>query len=388
MSDDQVDTTRAPVSQSAGGVVTADVLVEKGDEIYVAPQWKLVWWRFRKHRLAVIGLAITILLYLLAIFSEFAAPTSRDAYNAGLSYAPPQWVHVSFSGSPHIFAYGFTTKVDPNTLERKFTVDKSHKIPLSFFVHGEKYKMWGLFSSDIHLFGAHQGQSYYPIGADQQGRDVLSRIIYGARISLSVGLIGVAFSLVLGILLGGASGYFAGKTDMVVQRFIEFIMSMPTLPLWLGFAAAIPPGWGPIKTYFAITVILSLIGWTGLARVVRGRFLQLRTEDYVLAAELDGVRKPRIILRHMLPAFSSHIIATLTLAIPAMILGETALSFLGLGLQPPVVSWGVLLSDANNLRVVSDAPWLLTPGLFVVIAVLALNFVGDGLRDAADPYSN
>jgi len=363
-------------------------LVDKGDEIYVAPQWRLVWWRFRKHRLAVIGLAITLLLYLIAAFCEFAAPTTRDAYNASQSYAPPQWVHVSLTSSPHIFAYGFTTKVDPNTLTRTFTVDKSHKIPLSFYVHGEKYKMWNLFSSDIHFFGAHKGQSYFPIGADQPGRDLLSRILYGARISLSVGLIGVAFSLVLGIILGGVSGYFAGKTDMVVQRFIEFVMSMPTLPLWLGFAAAVPPGWGPIKSYFAITVILSLIGWTGLARVVRGRFLQLRTEDFVLAAELDGARRPRIILRHMLPAFTSHIIATLTLAIPGMILGETALSFLGLGLQAPVVSWGVLLSDADNLRVVSDAPWLLAPGLFVVLAVLALNFVGDGLRDAADPYSS
>lgn len=363
-------------------------LADKGDEIYVAPQWKLVWWRFRRHKLALFGLAITILLYLLAAFCEFMAPTTRDAYTASESYAPPQWVHVSFTSSPHIYAYGFTAKVNPTTLERDFTVDKSKKIPLTFFVHGEKYKMWGLFSSDIHFFGAHKGQSYYPIGADQQGRDVLSRIIYGARISLSVGLIGVAFSLVFGIILGGVSGYFAGKTDMVVQRFIEFVMSMPTLPLWLGFAAAVPPDWGPIKSYFAITVILSLIGWTGLARVVRGRFLQLRTEDYVLAAELDGARRPRIIFRHMLPAFSSHIIATLTLAIPSMILGETALSFLGLGLQAPVVSWGVLLSDADNLRVVSDAPWLLAPGLFVVIAVLALNFVGDGLRDAADPYSS
>jgi peptide/nickel transport system permease protein len=373
------------VEEAALGPAPAD-LADKGNSIYVAPQWKLVWWRFRKHRLAVIGMVVTILLYLVAIFCEFAAPSTRDAYNASYSYAPPQWVHVSVTSSPHIYAYAYTSKVDPNTLERTFTPDKTHKIPLSFFVHGDKYKMWNLFSSDIHLFGAHQGQPYYPIGADQQGRDLLSRIMYGARISLSVGLIGVAFSLVLGILLGGASGYFAGKTDMAVQRFIEFVMSMPTLPLWLGFAAAIPPGWGPVKSYLAITVILSLIGWTGLARVVRGRFLQLRTEDFVLAAELDGARKPRIIVRHMLPAFSSHIIATLTLAIPAMILGETSLSFLGLGLQAPVVSWGVLLSDADNLRVVSDAPWLLAPGVAVVIAVLALNFVGDGLRDAADPY--
>ncbi len=366
----------------------APEFADKGDEIYVASQWKLVWWRFRKHKLAMVGLVVTLLMYLIAVFCEFSAPTTRDAHHANYAYAPPQWVRVSVSSSPHLFAYGYKSTVDPDTLERKFVVDKTQKIPLSFFVKGEKYKMWGLFSSDIHFFGAKAGAPYYPLGADQQGRDLLSRMIYGARISLSVGLIGVAFSLFFGVILGGVSGYFAGKTDMVIQRFIEFVMSMPTLPLWMGFAAAVPPGWGPIKSYFAITVILSLIGWTGLARVVRGRFLQLRSEDFVLAAELDGTRRPRIILRHMLPAFSSHIIATLTLAIPGMILAETALSFLGLGLQAPVVSWGVLLSDAQNLRVLTDAPWLLLPGAAVVVAVLALNFVGDGLRDAADPYSS
>lgn len=234
----------------------------------------------------------------------------------------------------------------------------------------------------------HKGQPFYLLGGDGQGRDLLSRIIYAARISLSIGLVGVTLSLVLGVVLGGVSGYFGGKIDVLIQRLIEFIMSVPALPLWMGLGAAVPSDWGVLKTYFAITIILSLIAWTGLARVVRGRFLQLRSEDYVLAAELDGARKPRVIFRHMLPAFTSHIIAVITLAIPGMILAETALSFLGLGIQAPAVSWGSLLNDAQSIRIISEAPWLLLPGAAVVIAVITLNFVGDGLRDAADPYSS
>ena len=367
----------------------APELADRGDEIYVASQWKLVWWRFRKHKLAMVGLVVTLLMYLIAVFCEFSAPTTRDAHHANYAYAPPQWVHVSVSSSPHLFAYALQDRPSIPTRWSGSSSSTSRRRSRSASSSRARSTRCGGCSPPTSTSSAPRpGAPYYPLGADQQGRDLLSRMIYGARISLSVGLIGVAFSLFFGIILGGVSGYFAGKTDMVIQRFIEFVMSMPTLPLWMGFAAAVPPGWGPIKSYFAITVILSLIGWTGLARVVRGRFLQLRSEDFVLAAELDGTRKPRIILRHMLPAFSSHIIATLTLAIPGMILAETALSFLGLGLQAPVVSWGVLLSDAQNLRVLTDAPWLLLPGAAVVVAVLALNFVGDGLRDAADPYSS
>jgi peptide/nickel transport system permease protein len=362
---------------------------ERSGDIYVAPQYKLVWWRFRRHKLAVAGLVVLALIYLVAAFCEFWAPTTPDTYRATYSYAPPQRIHVSFDGGVHFFVYEYDSKANPQTLQREFVEDKSKPVALRFFARGEPYRLWGIIPTDIHLFGpVERGKPFYPIGADEQGRDLASRIIYGTRISMSVGLVGVFLSLLLGLLLGGISGYFGGVTDTVIQRIIEFVMSVPTLPLWLGLAAAVPPGWGPIKTYFAITVILSLIGWTGLARVIRSRFLQIRAEDYVLAAELDGVRRLRIINRHMLPAFTSHIIATLTLAIPSMILGETALSFLGLGLQPPVVSWGVLLQEAQSIRGLATAPWLLISGLAVVVAVVALNFTGDGLRDAADPYES
>lgn len=348
------------------------------------PQWRLMWRQFRRHRLAMIGAVILIPIYFVAIFAGFFAPASSTTAYTKLPYAPPQALHFSTHGT---YVYGVRATRDPETFAQTFTVDKSQRVPVGLFVHGDGYRLWGLINTDIHLIGPKQrGVPFFLLGADQSGRDLLSRLIYGARVSLSIGLVGVAASFLLGMLIGGISGYCGGAIDNIIQRIIEFLMSIPTLPLWMALSAALPGGWGPLFRYFAITIILSLIGWTGLARVVRGRFLQLRTEDFVLAAELDGARKPRIIVRHMLPAFSSHIIATLTLAIPAMILGETSLSFLGLGLQAPVVSWGVLLSDADNLRVVSDAPWLLAPGVAVVIAVLALNFVGDGLRDAADPY--
>lgn len=359
------------------------------DRIQFASQRQLIWWRFRKHRLAAVGLVLLGLIYLTAAFCEFLAPTNQDAYDAKYAYAPPQQLHVSFDGGPHLYVNEYTSRANPETLRREFTENTEKPVRLGFFVRGEPYELWGLFGTDRHLFGpAERGAPFYAFGADEQGRDLLSRIIYGARVSMSVGLIGVFVALLLGILLGGVSGYFSGATDTVIQRIIEFFISIPTLPLWLGLTAAVPPGWGPIKSYFAITVILSLIGWTGLARVIRSRFLQIRSEDYVLAAELDGVGRMRIINRHMLPAFTSHIIASLTLSIPAMILGETALSFLGLGLQPPVVSWGVLLEEAQDIRVLSSAPWLLLPGAAVALAVVVLNFVGDGLRDAADPYES
>lgn len=376
--------------------VIPEVMVEptptataSGSDLGVASLRSLVWRRFKRHRLAVVGLVVTILLYVVVAFCEFLAPHGRDTYVARNSYAPPQGIHVSFTSSPHLFVYGLKTGVNETTYERQFSPDHAHKVPLRFFASGDHYRLWGLIPSDIHLLGpSHHGDRWYPLGADQQGRDLLSRLFYATRISMLVGLIGVAFSLVLGIVIGGISGYFGGRTDTFIQRFIEFVMSIPALPLWLGLGAAVPASWGPLKTYFAITIILSFLGWTQLARMIRGRFLQLRSEDYVLAAELDGASRSRVIFRHMLPSFTSHIIATVTLAIPSMILGETALSFLGLGLQAPVVSWGVLLSDASNLRVLSGAPWLLLPGLGVVVAVLALNFVGDGLRDAADPYGS
>jgi peptide/nickel transport system permease protein len=376
------------VQEEQEALQRAPDLGEKEAEIYVASQWKLVWWRFRKHRLAVVGTVVVILIYLIALFAEFVAPFTPDAFDADYTYAPPQRLHFFDEDGFGLYVYGYSTKLNEETLVRTFQVDESKKVPVRLFAHGNTYKLWGLFESDLHLIGpVEKGQSMYLLGANDQGQDMLSRIIFGARVSMSIGLVGVALSFVFGVFLGGISGYYAGATDTAIQRLIEVLMSIPTLPLWLGLSAALPPDWSPLRIYFGITIILSLIGWTDLARVVRGRFLSLRGEDFVTAAELDGSSKPRIILRHMLPSFASHIIASLTLAVPAMILAETALSFLGLGLQPPIVSWGVLLQEAQNIRSVATAPWLLLPGFAVIIAVLALNFMGDGLRDSADPYA-
>lgn len=356
--------------------------------VYVAPQWKLVWWRFRKHRLATISAAILLVIYGVAAFAEFVAPTTGDANNPAYTYAPPQRVHVWDSGHLGLYVYGYKMTRDPVTLEQSFKVDRTQKIPLTLFGRGPSYRMWGLFDTSRHLLApTPRDAPVYLLGANALGQDVLSRVIYGARISMSIGLVGVALSLVIGLLLGGISGYYGGAADTLIQRLIEFLISIPTIPLWMGLAAAVPPTWSPIRSYFAITVILSVIGWTQLARVVRGRFLSMRQEDFVTAAVLDGASSFRVMWRHMLPLLSSHIIAATTLAVPTMILAETTLSFLGLGLQPPAVSWGVLLQEAQNIRAIATAPWLvIVPGAAVVVAVLAFNFVGDGLRDAADPY--
>jgi peptide/nickel transport system permease protein len=308
------------------------------------------------------------------------------------TYAPPQPLHL-FQQTPdgltfNPYVNGYKVEIDQEALRRTFVVDEETAYEVGFFVEGYAYKLLGLFETNIHLIGPKDPAApMYLLGADKQGRDLLSRLISGTRISMSIGLVGVALSFVLGIFLGGISGFYGGSIDNLIQRVIEFIRSIPAIPLWMALAAALPLNWPPLRIYFMITIILSFIGWTGLARVVRGRFLSLRTEDFVLAARLDGSGELRTIWKHMVPSFFSHIIASLTLAIPGMILAETALSFLGLGLQPPIVSWGVLLQDAQNIRAVATAPWLLIPGLGVVIAVLALNFLGDGLRDAADPYS-
>lgn len=367
--------------------------IERPEEtqVFVAPQWKLIWWKFKKHRMAVIGAIITILIYVVALFVEFLAPFDPHATNSDYTYAPPQQLILidnedGFALRPYV--HGYKAERHPVTFRLEFTIDETQKTYLQFFAKGEPYKLLGIFDTDIHLFGPVDPEKpVYLIGADRLGRDMFSRILYGARISMSIGLVGVFVSLILGILLGGISGYYGGMIDNIIQRIIEFLRSIPTIPLWLGLSAALPLNWPPLQVYFAITIILALRGWTGMARVVRGRFLSLRTEDFVMAAKLDGESEISIILRQMLPAFASHIIASITLSIPGMILGETALSFLGLGLRPPIVSWGVLLQEAQNVQTVATAPWLLLPAGAVVLAVLALNFFGDGLRDAADPYT-
>ncbi|OWJ59017.1 ABC transporter permease [Inquilinus limosus] len=355
-------------------------------------QWALIYRRFRRHRLAWWSGLVVIAIYLVAAFAEFVAPYGPETYNSRYTYAPPQMLkffgHDAQGNFALAYVNGIKSTVDPLTVQRVYVSDPKAVIPVGLFVKGEPYHLLGLIPWDRHLIGPVDPKApFYLWGADRLGRDVLSLTIHGARVSMSIGLVGVAISLFLGILFGGISGYYGGWVDEVVQRSIDFLKSIPTIPLWMGFAAAIPTNIDPLMVYFWITVILSLLGWTELARVVRGRFLSLRTEDFVLAARLDGCSRQRVIWRHMVPSFTSHIIASVTLAIPSMILAETALSFLGIGLKPPVISWGVLLKDAQNLLAVTTAPWLFIPGIAVVVAVLALNFLGDGIRDAADPYN-
>lgn len=370
--------------------IEAPVRVEE-EAAFVASQWKLIWWRFRKHRMAVVSTILLILLYAVALFSEFVAPYDPNTYVEQYVYTPPQQIHfVDEAGNFQIrpFVYGLQSVRDPVTRRMVYDEDTTIKYPLYLLVEGTPYKMWSLFEMKLHLFGLKDETGVlFVLGADRLGRDMFSRIVYGTRISMSVGLVAIFLSLVLGIVFGGISGYYGGLLDNLIQRVIEFLRSIPTIPLWMGLSAAVPKEWSPLSTYFVITILLSLIGWTGLARVVRGRFLSLREEDFVLAARFAGADEKRIIFRHMVPSFTSHIIASLTLSIPGIILAETSLSFLGLGLRPPVISWGVLLQEAQNLQSVALAPWLLMPAVAVVLAVLSFNFVGDGMRDAADPYA-
>ena len=359
------------------------------ERIAVATQRQLVWWRFKRHKLALISAWVLVALYAVVIFADFLASADPQASNGDYQFMPPQHVHV-FSGwsvQPHL--HPVVGSRDPVTLQPEYHVDSSKDIGLHFFVHGYSYKLFGFIPTDIHLFGVSgraNANSLHILGTDEEGRDVYSRLLLATRTSLTIGLVGVALSLAIGMILGGLSGYYGGVIDTVIQRTIEIIRSVPTIPLWLGLAAAMPQSWSVTKVYFFITLIISLIGWTDLARVVRGRFFQIRHEDFVTAAELAGARPRRVILKHMLPLFTSHIIASTTLALPAMIIAETSLSFLRLGLRPPAVSWGVMLQQAQNIQSIALTPWMLVPVVPVVIATLAFNFVGDGLRDAADPY--
>ena len=369
---------------------TEDLKTDQGPQtVDLAGPLQLMWWRFCKHRLAVISLGVIIFLYLVAAFAEFLAPYDPFKHSKLHAFVPPQSVHLWHEGEfVGPFVYGLKRERDPVTARLNFSEDPSKVLPIKFFHRGDKYKFWGVWEGDLRLFGIEGSRrdKIFLLGSDSLGRDLLSRLIYGARVTLSVGLIGVFFSFLIGIALGSIAGLVGGKVDAFIQRAAEFVRSIPTIPLWLGLAAAVPIQWDPIFVYLLITVILALIGWTNLARVVRGHFLTIRNQDFVLAARLSGASETKVVTRHMLPSMTSYVIAAVTLAIPEMILGETALSFLGLGLRPPVVSWGVLLQDAQNLRSIALAPWLLAPGIAIVVTILAFNFLGDGMRDAADPY--
>lgn len=358
------------------------------ERYYLASQWQLMWRKFRKHRLAVAAAVVLGMFYLVAATYEFWQPHPTTAQYDGFLSAPPTTIHFfdeegNFRGP---FIYAMTNELNLETFTREYVEDRSEMYPIRFFTRGAPYKLWGAIESDLHFIGVEGDAKLFLLGSDMLGRDLFSRVLAGSRISLSIGLIGVFLSFVLGCVLGGISGYFGGLIDLVIQRIIEFLISLPTTPLWLALSAAVPARWPPVQVYFAITVILSIFGWAGLARVVRGKLLELREYDYVTASTLAGATHSHIIGSHLLPGFMSYLIVHLTLAIPGMILAETALSFLGLGIRPPAVSWGTLMQDAQNVRSIAVQPWMLTPGLFVIVAVLMFNFVGDGLRDAADPY--
>ncbi len=366
-----------------------EALTPEQERFYFASQWRMMWWRLKRHHLAVISGVVLAIMYLSIFASEFLAPYELHSRDTRHIYAPPQRLHLFHEGrfvGP--FVYGLDFRLNMENLRREYSTNFDRVQPLRYFCRGDRYKYLGLMRGDFHLFCPAENGTLYLLGTDRLGRDILSRMIYGARISLTVGLIGIMVSFVLGIVLGGLAGYYGGWVDSVVQRAIEIVRSFPELPLWMALSAALPVTWSPVGVFFGITIILGLIDWTGLGRAVRSKLLALREEDFCTAAVLMGARPSRVIGRHLLPNFMSHLIASATLSIPSMILGETALSFLGLGLRPPITSWGVLLTEAQNINAVALYPWLMFPVVPVIIAVLAFNFLGDGLRDAADPYKN
>ena len=375
------------VSEAPFDPYSVEVVSPEQERLFLASQWRMMWLRFKKHRVAVAAAVVLVVMYVSVLFVEFLAPYGVHSRNVDYIFAPPQRVHLFDRGQfigPFVYAYDY--KLDMDTLQRIYTPNPDKPQPLRFFCKGDSYSFWGLIDGDMHLVCPPSGGTLFIAGSDRLGRDMFSRILYGMRISLTIGLVGVSVSFVLGMLFGGLAGYYGGWVDDVVQRAIEILRSIPHLPLWLALAAILPVTWSPLLIYFGITLILGLIDWTGLARAVRSRLLSLREEDFCVAAELMGASPTRIIFRHLMPSFMSHLIASATLAIPGMILGETALSFLGLGIRPPIVSWGVLLNEAQNIQVVALYPWLMMPIVPVIIVVLAFNFMGDGLRDAADPY--
>ena len=375
------------VSEAPFEPYASETLTPAQERFYRASQWRIMWWKFKRHRIAVIAAAILLAFYASILVTEVLAPYNLHTRDTRHIYAPPQTLHVFHDGrlvGP--FVYGYNVQLNLQTMKREYRPDLAKVQPLRFLCRGDDYEFWGMLEGSFHLVCPAEGGTLFLFGTDRLGRDMLSRILYGTRISLTVGLLGIAVSFVIGIVLGGVSGYYGGWVDTVIQRFIEMVRSFPELPLWMALSAALPVNWSPVLVYFGITIILGLLDWPGLARAVRSKLLALREEDFAAAAVLMGATPGRVIGRHLLPSFASHLIASLTLSVPSMILGETALSFLGLGLRPPVTSWGVLLNEAQNINVVALYPWLMLPVVPVFIVVLAFNFFGDGLRDAADPY--
>ena len=354
-----------------------------------ASQWQLMWWRFRRHKLALVSANLLLVLYGVAIFAEFAMPYGAWERSASSSQAPPTRIHLMRSGEglrwPYV--YQVERRIDPETYAWSYVEVKTKVYPVRFFVRGEPYKLLGLIPTDVHLFGVDGDAGIWLFGQDLLGFDIFSRTIYGARVSLFISLVGAFVTFFFGILIGGVAGYAGGIIDWMLERFNELLRTVPTLPLLVVLSGLIPKSWPILQTYFFITIILSFVRWVSLARVVRGRLLSMREEDFALAAKLVGCSDARIVFRHLLPGFMSHLIASLTLSIPAMILGETALSYLGLGLYRPAVSWGIMLADTRNIQAIARLPWMLIPGIWVLITVLLFNFLGDGLRDAADPYA-
>ncbi len=366
---------------------TVEPLTAEQERYYLASQWRIMWWKLKRHRLAVISGSMLAVFYFSILFVEVLAPYGKSSRHTTHIYAPPQQVHLIHQGrliGP--FVYGYESQLNMTTMQREYVPDTSDVQRIRFFCLGEEYEFWGLFAGRFHLVCPAEGGTLFLFGTDRLGRDMLSRMIYGGRISLTIGLVGIAVSFILGITIGGLAGYYGGWVDNVINRIIEIFQSFPQLPLWMALSAALPANWSPILIYFGITIILGLVDWTGLARAVRSKLLSLREEDFCVAAQLMGASPGRIIGRHLMPSFMSHLIASATLSIPGMILGETALSFLNLGLRPPITSLGVLLNEAQNINVVALYPWLMAPVAPVILIVLAFQFLGDGLRDAADPY--